>query len=85
MILESATARGRSSSLESMAPVSKKITLWGALIFFAAMAARMEMPVPQKTISLFLISLAAIMVIISFNVYSMDISPFIYLRSSFFA
>ena len=68
MTLESPTARGSSSNRESRAPVSKKITLSGALIFFAAMAASMEIPVPQKTISSFLISLAAMMVIISFNV-----------------
>ena len=63
--LESATARGISSSFESMAPVSKNITLSGALMFLAAMAASMEIPVPQKTISPFLISLAATIVIIS--------------------
>ena len=61
----SPTARGTSSSRESMAPVSKKITLLGALICLAAMAASMEMPVPQNTISPSRISRAAATAIIS--------------------
>jgi hypothetical protein len=41
------------------------MTLSGALMFFAAVAASIDIPVPQKTMSPFLISRAAMMVIIS--------------------
>jgi hypothetical protein len=41
---------GTSANSESMAPVSKKITLSGALMCLAAMAASIAIPVPQKTI-----------------------------------
>ena len=42
-----------------MAPVSKKMMLSGVFMCLAAMAATMEIPVPQKTMSPFLISRAA--------------------------
>ena len=51
-----------------MAPVSKNIVLLGALICFAAMAATMEMPVPQNVIAPSGISLAAAMVMSSLRV-----------------
>jgi hypothetical protein len=51
-----------------MAPVSKNVILFGAFICLAAMAATMDIPVPQKTMSPSRISLAAMMVIISLNV-----------------
>ncbi|OPY13471.1 MAG: hypothetical protein A4E69_01654 [Syntrophus sp. PtaB.Bin138] len=65
MTRESDTAQGRSSRRASTAPDSKKITLSGAEMFFAAMAASMEMPVPQNTMSPLWISLAAMIVMIS--------------------
>ena len=70
MTLGSATARGISSSLESIAPVSKKMTELGALMCLAAMAASIEMPVPQKTMTPSLIIRAAATAISSLAVYS---------------
>ena len=51
-----------------MAPVSKKMMLSGAFMCLAAMAATMEMPVPQKTMSPFLISRAAMIAMSSLSV-----------------
>jgi len=64
----SATAMGISSRAESMAPVSKKMMLSGAFMCLAAMAATMEMPVPQKTMSPFRISRAAMIAMSSLSV-----------------
>ncbi len=61
MTRESPTAMGISSSCESMAPVSKMMMLLGAQMCLAAIAASIEIPVPQKTISPSLILRAAAM------------------------
>jgi hypothetical protein len=45
MTHEFATARGISSSFASIAPVSKNMTLSGALMFFATMAASIDITV----------------------------------------